>query len=332
MRNYLRAIVMFGLVIGAGSGLAIGQVDLRNTPQASTGASLDDSVFADRAELLRRIALYETALQQAKEVHSPIETLVKLNLHLGAMYGDLAMYPRAEQAMQRAIALLRGGPESELAEAISNLALLHVVMGEMHGAEKEGLEALRIRERVAEPVAIALSWSQMAALYLRRHEYKKAVEFGQKAFGVLGGDTGIDPSEWIGVRFTVARALCESGDSAKAIPMIQQSIETAKVAYGKDSLPEGIGGYLLGYAYWHTGDMTGAAEWMERGTTRMKVELGWGHPMYVEALGKYALFLRGRGQLEAAAVVEREVRQAEAVVDVRSLPQHTGAMGLTGQR
>jgi tetratricopeptide (TPR) repeat protein len=205
-------------------------------------------------------------------------------------------------------------------------------MGEMRGAEKEGLEALRIRERVGEPVAIAVSWSQMAALYLRRHEYKKAVEFGQKAFGVLDDDPDIDPSERIGVRFTVARALCESGDGAKAIPMIQQSIETAKVAYGKDSLPEGIGGYLLGYAYWRTGDVAGAAEWMERGTKRMKVELGWGNPMYVDALGKYALFLRGRGQVEAAAALEREVRQAETVVDVRSLPQHTGALGLTGAR
>ena len=327
MRNYLRAVLMLGLVIGAGSGLGIGQA-----PQASAGASPDDSVFAGRPELLRRIALYETALQQAKEVHSPVETLVKFDLLLGAMYSDLAMYPRAEQAMQRAIALLRSGSESELAAAISNLALLHVVMGEMRGAEKEGLEALRIRERVGEPVAIALSWSNLAALYLRRNEYKKAVEFGQKALGALGDDPGIDPSESIGVRFTVARALCESGDSAKAIPMIQQSIEMAKVAYGEDSLPVGIGGYLLGYAYWHTGDMAGATEWMERGTTRMKVELGWGHPMYVEALGKYALFLRGRGQVEAAAVLEREVRQAEAVVDVRSLPQRTGAMGLTGPR
>jgi tetratricopeptide (TPR) repeat protein len=327
MRNYLRAVLMLGLVIGAGSGLGIGQA-----PQASAGVSPGESAFADRPELLRRIALYETALQQAKEVHSPVETLVKLNLHLSAAYSDLAMYPRAEQAVQRAIELLRSGSESELAAAISYLALLHVVMGEMRGAEKEGLEALRIRERVGEPVAIALSWSQLAALYLRRHEYKKAVEFGQKAFEVLGDDPGIDPSESIGVRFTVARALCESGDSAKAIPMIQQSIETAKAAYGKDSLPEGIGGYLLGYAYWRSGDMAGAAEWMERGTTRMKVELGWGHPMYVEALGKYALFLRGRGQVEAAAVLEREVRQAGVVVDVRSLPQHTGAMGLTGSR
>ena len=327
MRNYLRSVLMLGLVIGAGGGLAIGQA-----PQASAGASPGESAFADRPELLRRIALCETALQQAKEAHSPVETLVKLNLHLGAAYSDLAMYPRAEQAVQRAIELLRSGSESELAAAITNLALLHVVMGEMQSAEKEGLQALRIRERVGEPVAIALSWSQLAALYLRRHEYKKAVEFGQKAFGVLGGDRGIDPSESIGVRFTVARALCESGNSAKAIPMIQQSIETAKAAYGKDSLPEGIGGYLLGYAYWRTGDTAGAAEWMERGTTRMKVELGWGHPMYVEALEKYALFLRGRGQVEAAAVVEREVHQVEAVVDVRSLPQHTGAMGLTGQR
>jgi tetratricopeptide (TPR) repeat protein len=259
-----------------------------------------------------------------------VETVVNLNRHLGATYADLAMYPRAEQAMQRAIELLRSGPEGELAAAISALAFLHVVTGEFRIAEKEGLEALRIRERVGEPVAIGNSWTQMAAFYLKRHEYKKAVEFGKKAVNVFDGAPGVDPVDPIGVRFTMARALCESRECTKAIPLLKQSIILAEGTYGKDGLPVGLGYFNLGYAYWHTGDMAGAAEWMERGMSRMKVELGWGHPVYLDALGQYALFLRGRGRKEEAALVERELRQAEAVVDVGSLAARPAPKGTAG--
>jgi tetratricopeptide (TPR) repeat protein len=329
MRDYLRAVLMLGLVIGAESDLAAGQVDGGSAPLGSARTSHGEP-FADRPELLRRVASYEAALRQAEVVHSPVETVVNLYLHLGATYSDLAMYPRSEQAMQRAIELLRSGPQDELAAAISDLAFLHIVTGELRVSEKEGLEALRIRERVGEPTPIANSWTQMAALYLERHEYKKAVEFGQKAVDVFDRASDAESVDPIAVRFTMARALCNSRECAKAIPLLKQSITLAEETYGKDGLLVGLGSYLLGYAYWQTGDMAGAAEWMERGTTRMKVELGWGHPLYVDALGKYALFLRGRGRTEEAALLEREVRQAKAVVDVGSLAARPAAKETAG--
>jgi hypothetical protein len=36
------------------------------------------------------------------------------------------MYPKAENLMRRWISLLRSGPQDELAEAISHLAVLHI--------------------------------------------------------------------------------------------------------------------------------------------------------------------------------------------------------------
>ena len=64
--------------------------------------------------------------------------------------------------------------------------------------------------------------------------------------------------------------------------------------------------------------MDDAAEWMGRGINRMKVDMGWGHPLYVNSVNQYALFLRKQGQMEAADSAQREVRQAQSVVDVRS--------------
>jgi hypothetical protein len=80
----------------------------------------------------------------------------------------------------------------------------------------------------------------------------------------------------------------------------------------------GVDQYLLGYAYWHCGDMNSASELMARGIARMKIDLGWGHVIYVNAVAQYAKFLRQSGQVEEAKSAESEVRQAKSLVDARS--------------
>jgi hypothetical protein len=109
MRDYLRALLMLGLVIGAGSCMAVGQ-DAGSAQQVSAATAAAEADFPDRSELLRRIALYEAAARQGEATHFPGESLAKIYLHLGAMYVDLAMYPKSEEAVRRGIALRRSGP------------------------------------------------------------------------------------------------------------------------------------------------------------------------------------------------------------------------------
>jgi tetratricopeptide (TPR) repeat protein len=332
MKRYLVAGLMVGLLTVFAVGQQAEQADGRNAQQASAGAPQSETDFPGKPELLRGIALYEAAVQQAEAAHSTDRILATTYLHLGWMYECLGMYPRGEEVMRRAISILRSGPESELAGAISDLASLHVAMNELRAGEKEELEALRIREKVGDRRAIAYSWNHLAVLYLERRQYKKAVEFGQRAMDVIGDDPSADVLDRIGVRFTLAKSLCRTRECGRAIPLLQQGIELAKSNFGTDGLPVGCGYFLLGYAYWQSGDMDGAAEWMERGITQMKVKLGWGQPTYLVALTEYAEFLRKRGRKEDAMAVEREVRQAEAVVDVRALATRSGVFGLAGTR
>jgi hypothetical protein len=71
---------------------------------------------------------------------------------------------------------------------------------------------------------------------------------------------------------------------------------------------------------------------MEEGTSMMKEQLGWGHPAYLSALGQYARFLRENRLVEDAETVERQIRRAEAVVDVHSVQTRDGADSLAGLR
>jgi hypothetical protein len=71
---------------------------------------------------------------------------------------------------------------------------------------------------------------------------------------------------------------------------------------------------------------------MARGTDKMSLQLGWGHPSYLKALRCYAQFLHENRQSEAANVVELRIRQAEAVVDVHSIQTAQGMFGVDGLR
>jgi tetratricopeptide (TPR) repeat protein len=315
------------LAVSAGA-KTVGPVDNGN---AKGGAEASTPTGWERPELLRQISIYEEAARKGEAAHASEGYLAKVYVGLASMYADLAMYPRAEEAMLRGIALLRrdaAAKPGELASAIDDQAMLHVTMGDLDKGEKEGQEALRIRLKEGDRAAIGASYRQLAALYLTRREFKKAVEFGQRAMDAIGEDPKVSADDWVAVRYTVARALDESGSYGRAIPLLQQGIEQAKVLFGATSLPVGMGDYQLGVTYWHDGQTVEAARWLERGVALMKAELSWGHPTYINALRQYAKFLRQHGTEEAAVAVEREIHQADAKVDVSTMAKMPGSASL----
>jgi tetratricopeptide (TPR) repeat protein len=296
-------------------------ISLAGAPLAAqqvTATRGDGAQFLDNAELLRRIDLYESAASKAESAHATDADKIRIYRNLGTAYLETAMYLKSEDAMRRAIALLRNGSQPDLADEIGELAVLHVAMGNVKQAERDELEALRIRDGVGDPIGIALTWNDLADLYVKERQFPKALDYAQRAMDVLANNPEVQATDRIAVRETLAFALCGTHQCAQAIPLLKDSIALAKTSLGSDSLSVGLASYLLGYACWQNGQMEEAALWMQRGTARMKADWGWGHTLYVNAMQQYAKFLRQRGQMESASVAEREVRQMPAVVDARS--------------
>jgi len=304
------------LILGVAAASAIAQP----TP---TVPPISRENFPDRPEMLRRIALYESAASRAEGAHASNDSLVKLYANLGALYQYAGFYLKSEDAMRHVIALLRPGPQEQLAVAIGRLAMLHNAMGQAHQAEKEQMEVLKIRQTIGDRVGIAQTELDLADVFLKQNHTKQGLEYAQEAEDVLADNPKVEADSRIAVRETLAYALCGNRQCDKAIPLLLDAIQIAKTNYGPDSLSAGVATYVLGYAYWHNGNPDAAAELMESGTQRMKVDLGWGHVIYQRAMAQYAKFLRERGQIEAAATAEREVRQAAAVVDARSFTTRT---------
>ena len=153
------------------------------------------------------------------------------------------------------------------------------------------------------------------------------MDFARKAVAEFSANGKADFSDKVAARLNLAQALCHMKECPSAIPVLKETVAMAKLAFRANDFPVGEAEFLLGFAYWRSGEMAGASEYMERGTTMMKAQLGWGHPTYLSALGKYAQFLSENRRGEEAKVVRGEIRRAEAVVDVRSLQASAFSFG-----
>jgi tetratricopeptide (TPR) repeat protein len=289
---------------------------------------------AYKQKLMRRVAVEEAAVRRAEAAHETNVVLSKTYLQLGLWYQNAAQWEQSEAALDHAVSLLRhtSEPGADLATAISQLASLHVMMRKFRESEREELEALRLRQDIGDPLQIARSRNELAILYLAKQKYEKARDLARQAEAEFVRNGRADVLDRVTARVTLGEALCNLNDCPSAIPLLKVALDEAKATLHPDDFPVGLSTFLLGYAYWKSGNMAGAAEYMERGTVQMSAQLGWGHPAYLRALQWYAQFLHENRNVEAANVVERQIRQAEAVVDVHSLQNGQGVLGFAGPK
>lgn len=287
-----------------------------------------------RQQLMHRVAVEEEALRQKESAHVGNVELGRAYEQLGLSYQSAVAWERAEGALKHAVSLL--GPPSaaneDLAGALSYLGNLHIMMGKLRESEKEELEALKLRQDLGDPLLVARSWNDLAVLYLKKQKFEKTIDFGRRAEAEFVKNGKADPLDRISVRLALAEALCSLKDCASTIPMLKATLQEATAKLAPEELPVGFGDFLLGYAYWKSGEISLAGEYLERGTRLMSLRLGWGHPAYLNALKQYANFLRENQRIEAANVVERQIRQTEAVVDVHSIQTSQGMFGANGLR
>jgi tetratricopeptide (TPR) repeat protein len=285
-----------------------------------------------KQQLMRRIAVEEAAARQGESAHAANVVLSRAYVQLGLLYQDVAWWERSEAALERAVSLLRHPSESsaDLAAAISQLGELHILMGKLRDGEKEELEALKLRQDLGDRLQIARSWDDLAVVYLKEQKFVKARALAQQAATEFVTNGAADALDRIFARLALSQALCSLKDYPSAIPLLKAALDEAKTTLLPNDFPLGLSDFLLGYAYWKSGNTSEADEYLKQGTTLMSTQLGWGHPAYLAALKHYVQFLRENRRTEAANVVESRIRQAEAVVDVHSIQARQGMFGFDG--
>jgi tetratricopeptide (TPR) repeat protein len=288
------------------------------------------SVF--KQQLVRQIALQEEGLRKAEAAHATDVELARRYARLGVSYGNLAEWARSEAAVEHAVSLVRHAPEQseELAGLLTQLGSLHLAMGKLRDSEKEELEGLKLREKLGDRLQIARTYNDLAELLLAQKKFDKARDIAQKAVAEFVENKQASVFDRIVARSVLSMAMCYLKDCPSAIPLLKGVIDEAKTKLRPDDFPIGLSDFLLGYAYWKSGNMSEAGPHMQDGTAAMSRQLGWGHPAYLSALKHYEQFLRENRQVEAADVIQRRIRQAEAVVDVHSIQSAQGMIGIDG--
>ncbi len=328
MNRFLMALRMIAL---AGA-IAAGQSNTA-APQTQSASSQQSTEREPHSvEMLRQIALLEEAARSNEKTDADPSHLIAIYVDLGGLSANAGMYRKAEDAMRRAVALMKGVPQDQLALELGQLAVLHVQMGEMGQADRDEMKALRIREALGDPVGTALTWKDIAGLYDEKHQFKKAVEYGNKAYAVLANRTDVSPYDRVSVRQMLGYALTASHNCDQGLPMLKDAVELSINSFGEGSPRLGYTEYALGHGYWQCGERSRAAEWLDRGTTRMKADFGWDRSLYLNAMRQYSRFLREGGQLEAALSAEAVVNQANAIVDARTLSPATEGFRPAGAR
>jgi len=315
MRRLLQEISV--LILGVAVAAAQSNATTAQQQAPSTVTSLASQMGAQ--ELSLRIASYEGAIRSGEAQHADHGSMAKLYAGLGNLYASAGLYLKAEDAIKRAIADLKDGPRADLANEFGQLAIVHVELEKTKEAERDELEALRVREALGDPVHLALTWTDLAGLYSIQHKFDKAAEYAQKAYDAESNLAGISADDRVAVRQTLGFALTGNKNCERGIPILKDALDLAKQNFGDLGQPVGYSEYLLGFGYWHCGDEGHAAEWLRRGTTDMRADYGWNRTLYVNAMSQYARFLRTTGRLEEAASAVEVVKQADAIVDARSM-------------
>jgi tetratricopeptide (TPR) repeat protein len=292
------------------------------------------SGLPSKQEVERQVARFEDAIRVRESAHASDQVLARIYMQVGLWYEDLAVWNRSEADLEHAVFLFRRASASneELATALSNLGSMHVARGNLRDGEKEEMEALRLRQENKDSLQIARSESDLAALYLAQHKFEKAKDAAERSLHEVITNGRADNVDRTYGRYVYSMALCSTNNCPQAISVLKDAVADAKATMQPADFPIGYGEFFLGFAYWRSGDSASAAQYMGEGTTLMKEQLGWGHPIYLSALGRYAQFLRESQRGEEAKVIQREIQRAEAVVDVRTLETKASAFSFASLR
>jgi tetratricopeptide (TPR) repeat protein len=278
----------------------------------ASGLRLNAQILT-RGDLQKEMAEYEAASRSAEPLHMPAVEAGRIWLHLGILYQDAGRYGQSEIAYEHAMRLLTIAPVSQpdLADAIDDLGTLYMETGNLKGAEDAESKAMKMREVIGLESELRQSWYHLATLYLREHQADKSRSFAQRAFDAFSKDMNAIPEDKIGAQLVLSASLCQSHRYPEAIALLQSALQLSNDLYGPEQFPTGLNTFLLGYAYWKSGDLVSANKLMQRGSDILGKTLGW-HPAYLFVLTQYAQFLRNTHKQDAAHAIEQEIKQKRA--------------------
>lgn len=238
---------------------------------------------------------------------------------LAVLDQDAGRYVEADIAYRTASELLKPADTLSYATTLDRWGTMYAERGRYAEAENVEREALALRGAAGDAHGEGLSWMHLAMLALGRHELKPADRYAGMAVSRLAPErehldtpasaTLATPEEKMAALEYFALVRFAEGKYKDAMPELRLARAYARESHGEGSFPDAFLGFLLGKAYWKSGDTIHASALMKAGLDGVESQLGWGHATYISMLREYELFLRENGRtVEAAEMEAKRVR------------------------
>lgn len=315
MRSGMRRVVLALVAFSIGSGAAVGQAD---------GES----------------QLKSWMRQSEAAVHSPAGKADGVVwLHLAVLYQDAARYKDAEHAFREAVGLLKGKDRTMYAGAMDQMGTMYVELGKFAKAALLEQKALAIRQQGNDEIGIGVSYMHLSLIAYGEHDLSSAETDAEMAVSLLSPEhadetraSGATPEEQMGALVDLSLIRCAAGKCAATVADINRALRLAHAHYEANSVPVGTLDFLLGNAYWKSGNAKQAPELMKRGIDEMEPQLGWGHPTFIAALKQYRSVLAATGKTAEADEVAVQLARVERSSERRVTPGGNALLGVNALR
>lgn len=284
----------------------------------------------NRDDLTKQIELYRSASLHADPPEMTAVQAGRIWTRLGMLYEEAGKYVQSEMAFAHALRLLEMPPveERDRARALDEMGTLYMVLGDSKQSERAEQRALAIRQAQDLKEDLPRSWYHLATLALREHRAELARRYAEQAVKQLRAGLGASADDRMNALFVLAMALCRLHRYPEAIATLQEAMTVVQSAYGPDDFPAGFGSFLLGYAYWKSGDTAKASEPMQAGARLVQRILGWEHPACLSVMTQYEQFLRSAHHKEEARILGEQLRKARNIPGIPHTAETVSVLSL----
>ena len=278
--------------------------------------------------------LQETIANEMQEIkldteqHRSDNYLGFLWARLAANYRMAGDFATSESAYFKALGLLDHGPDARrnYATTLDNLSMLYFSYERFDDAEKYLKRALEVRKEVGLPLDQARTEQHMSEIDLVRHDYKEAENRAASALQTMLDQNDPNRLDIVAALNSLTYSRCMRGHCEQGALDALRSLDTARSAFGEDSVPTACALLAVGFAEWRLGRLEAADEAMRKAVNMMKAHLPADSNTVVLAMRQYRNYLRGVHRDREAENIERDLlaaRSRETVcpncINVRSL-------------
>jgi tetratricopeptide (TPR) repeat protein len=258
-----------------------------------------------------RIAQDLAMIHTAEEQHRSAADLGAKWSELASEYHYAADFPKAEDAYNQSLHLLKSVPEAREAyvTTLEDLAALYLNYGRIDEAESVRKQALAVRKKLGNPQEIGISHAHLADIALARHQYKKAERLDLQAVAEMQSFINPPRVGLLSALITITYARCAQGNCNEGLTSAQQGLAFAYKRFDRESAAVGFALETLGYAQWQTGSFREGEQTMLQGLGILRTTLVPADPRLNGALLQYEKFLSATNRRVEAQQVHSEVER-----------------------